>query len=384
MRKPIAIIIGFAGKLPLAGMGLANIHSISGLQDLGYDVHYVERQNYPNQCYDPSTNEMTDDPGIAVRYLIDVFPKYGITPARISFIDRNNKCYGSGWKLLLSALDEAHFILNMGDATWFEELERCPNRAFIDVDPLFTQVDLLSKDSRMAEVLSHYDTFFTEGLRVGKVDCSVPLAGKKWIPVLSAIATRFWKVSKPGTQLPVTNLMNWESGSPLEFDGKTYGYKGQQFEAFIELPKKSKREFVLAAGGKLPRERLKKYGWKLIDPIEVTGTIEAYEKFISSSYCDIGIAKHAYVASKCGWFSDRSTCYLAAGRPVLHQDTGFGDVLPTGDGLFSFSTAEDVLEILAVLDADYEHHVRAARMIVEEYFEAKKVLSGLLDKAGYR
>ncbi|MFC1680735.1 glycosyltransferase family 1 protein [Pseudomonadota bacterium] len=327
---------------------------------------------------------MTDDSRIAVSCLSDILPRYGIDPNRYSFIDQDDRCHGSGWNILNSALESADFVLCMGDATWFDELGRCERRAFIDVDPLFTQVELLSKDSRLKEVLDNYDTLFTEGLRVGLDDCVVPTVDRTWIPTLPVIATQLWEVTEPGERLPVTNLMNWESGTPVEYDNRIYGYKKQEFETFIDLPLRTTRRFLLAAGGRVPKKRLSNHGWNLVNPLEVTSTIEAYKYFIARSYADLGIVKNAYVASRCGWFSDRSTCYLAAGRPVLHQDTGFGDWLPVGEGLFAFSSVEDVLDILEMLEMDYERHARTARMIAEEHFEARKVLAHMLETAGYR
>jgi hypothetical protein len=178
--------------------------------------------------------------------------------------------------------------------------------------------------------------------------------------------------------------MNWAAGPDVTYDGRTYGHKGREFERFIVLPQRTHREFRIAAGGPTPQERLHEYGWVLEDPLAISRTVEQYQQFIARSWADFGIAKHAYVASRSGWFSDRSTCYLAAGRPVLHQDTGFGDWLPTGEGVLSFSTMVEVLEGLARVDADYERHARAARAIAEEHFEAAKVIGRMLDDAGFR
>ena len=138
MTRPLAIIIGFIGKLPLAGMSLYNLHYIAGLQALGYDVHYMEWHSEPDNCYDPTKNVMTDDWYYVVHYLETVLPRFGITRERYSFIDRQDRCHGSGWGPLRDALDQADFILTLCDPTWFDELERCPRRAFIDGDPLIT------------------------------------------------------------------------------------------------------------------------------------------------------------------------------------------------------------------------------------------------------
>ena len=383
MSKPIAIAVGGIGKIPYAGMSLYYLHYIVGLRELGYDVHYVERQNNPKECYDPTADVMTDDFRYAVQYLDGLMPRYGISRERFSFIDREQRCHGSGWKNLRKALDNADFVLTLADPTWFDELECCPRRGFIDGDPLFTQVAMTDGKGSRAAVL-RYDTLFTYGVRMGMPDCTLPTGGRKWIPTRPVVATALWDSRPDASPLPVTALMHWAAGSDVTYQGRVYGHKNREFERFIDLPQRTAQPFVLAVGGSAPRERLRRHGWQLVAPLAKTRTIEAYQQFIGRSRADFGIAKHAYVASRCGWFSDRSTCYLAAGRPVLHQDTGFGHWLPTGEGVLPFSDTDSVLEALGCLDADYLRHARAAREIAEEHFEAAAVVGQMLDDAGFR
>lgn len=384
MGEPIAVVIGFIGKLPLAGMSLYNLHYMAGLQELGYDIHYVERQNRPLECYDPRSDTMTDDPHYALSYLENLLPNYGITRERFSFIDRENRCHGSGWRALRAALDRSDFVLTLADETWFDELERCPQRAFVDGDPLLTQVAMADREPILSAALDNYPVLFTIGVRIGQTDCTIPTAGRSWLCTRSVAATRFWSPEPASSGLPVTTVMKW-TGKEVEFDGHVYGHKDMEFKRFIDLPGRTARPFSLALGGsRAARQQLVEQGWQLVNPLEKTGTLDAYERFIYDSYADFGIAKHAYVASRSGWFSDRSICYLAAGRPVLHQDTGFGDWLPTGEGVFSFSDIDEVLEALDQLDTDYERHARAARAIAEQYFEADKVIGRMLDDAGFR
>jgi hypothetical protein len=384
MIQPMAIFVGFIGKLPMAGMALANIHMISGLRALGYDVHYLEHQNGPEDCYDPDASGMTDDPSYALRYMSDLLPRFGIGPDRYSFVDLANACHGSGWPALRDALDRADFVLTLADPSWFDELERCPRRAFVDADPMFTQVVMENPASGLAAALSHYETLFTYGVRMGMGDCLIPAANRTWLPARMAVDTALWHPTPVTRRLPVTALMNWASGSPIVYQGRTYGYKDQEFEQFADLPRRTSLALQLAVGGDAPREHLRGLGWQLINPLVATRSIESYQDFVAHSWADLGIAKHAYVASRSGWFSDRSTCFMAAGRPVLHQDTGFSDWLPTGEGVFSFSTIDDVLMALEELDANYERHARAARRLAEEYFEASTVVGPILDKAGFR
>jgi hypothetical protein len=384
MTKPLAVFVGFIGKLPLAGMALANIHMISGLQTLGYDVHYVEHQNKPEDCYNPETNSMTDDPRYALSYMAALLPRFGIGMRHYSFIDRENTCHGSGWPTLRQALDRADFVLTLADPSWFDELERCPRRAFVDADPMFTQVAMETGRTERAASLAHYAVLFTYGVRIGKEDCLIPSAGRTWLPARMAVDTALWSPTSVTSQLPVSALMNWSSGSECYYQGRAYGYKDREFDKFADLPQRSPLSFSLAVGGGAPRARLSELGWELLSPLAITHTIEGYQEFIANSWADLGIAKHAYVASRSGWFSDRSTCFMAAGRPVLHQDTGCGDWLPTGEGVFLFSGMEDVLVALDRLTVDYDRHARAARELAEEYFAAHKVIGQILDLGGLR
>ena len=384
MTRPLAVVVGFIGKLPVAGMSLYNLHYIAGLQALGYDIHYVERQNVPSECYDPRTNDSTDDPSYAVSYLEQLLPQHGVNSGQFSFIDAKNQCHGSGWERLRQVLSRADFVLTLADPTWFDELERCPRRAFVDGDPMFTQIWMAMGEPAWATVLRSYDTLFTYGVRMGLADCTVPSIDRTWIPTRPVVATRLWDASFSSGTGPVSTVMNWSAWKDLTFDGQVYGQKNREFERFIDLPQRTAQAFLLAIGGPVPRERLGQHGWSLVDALETTITIEAYQRFVAASRADFGIAKHGYVASRSGWFSDRSTCYLAAGKPVLHQDTGCGDWLPTGEGLLLFSSVEQVIEALGQLDADYDRHARAARAIAEEYFEASTVVGRMLDAAGFR
>ncbi len=384
MTNPLVIVVGFIGKIPVAGMSLYHLHYIAGLQELGYEVHYVEHLNAEGQCYDPAADVMTENAGYAIGYLGELLPRFGVALDHLSFIDRQNVCHGSGWEALRSGLSRADFVLTICDPAWFDEMERCPRRCFVDGDPLFTQMALLEKGSPKSKALKHYDTLFTYGTRIGMPDCTVPEAGRKWIPTRPVVSTRLWDSTPPASVFPITTVMNWAAGRDVTHDGVVYGHKNREFERFIDLPALSPHPLALAVGGPAPKERLREHGWDLIDPLDVSRSISAYQRFIAASWADFGIAKHAYVQSRSGWFSDRSTCYLAGGRPVLHQETGFSDWLPAGEGVLSFSTMDEAVEAIARLDADYTRHAKAARSIAEEHFEAAKVIGHMLDEAELR
>ena len=384
MSAPLAVVVGFVGKWPLAGLMLYNLHYLVGLAELGYEVHYVERQNGPDDYYDPRSDQLTAEVTVGLASLEAVLPEAGIGPGRFSLIDLEGNCHGAGWETLGAALDRARFVLTLADPTWFDELERCPRRAFVDGDPIFTQAAMLGGEASHS-ALDHYDVLFTYATRIGESGCEVPDAGRRWIPTRPVVATRLWDAAplRSAGRAPITTVMNWSASADVRLNGDVYGHKGRELERLIDLPARTGRRFVLAAGGPAPRERLRADGWELENPLGVTGTLAAYRDFIAASYADLGIAKHAYVASGSGWFSDRSTCYLGSGRPVLHQETGFSDWLPTGEGVFAFANADDVNAALEQIDRDYERHAGAARAIAEEHFEARTVIAGMLDEAGF-
>jgi hypothetical protein len=384
MSVPLAVVVGFVGKWPLAGLMLYNLHYLAGLAELGYEVHYVERQNGPDDYYDPRSDELTADVTVGLASLARVMPTVGIDPGRFSLIDLEGECHGAGWERLNDALDRARFALTLADPTWFDELERCPRRAFVDGDPLFTQAAMLEGDPGH-RALERYEVLFTYGTRMGESGCEVPDAGREWIPTRPVVATSLWDAGRLRSvdPAPITTVMNWSASPDVRLNGDVYGHKGRELERLIDLPARTGRRFVLAAGGPAPRERLRADGWELANPLAVTGELDTYRDFISDSYADLGIAKHAYVASGSGWFSDRSTCYLGSGRPVLHQETGFSEWLPTGEGVFAFSTADDVVGALGQIDRDYERHAHAARAIAEEHFEARTVIARMLEEAGF-
>lgn len=384
VTRPLAIVVGFIARLPVAGMALYNLHYMRGLLELGYDVHYVERLKEPNECYDPAADVFTDDTTCGLRWLRSCLQ--WLSPPEIpwTLLDRQGRCSGTSPKTLHEAIDRAAFVLTLATPTWFDDLERCEHRAFVDGDPLFTQAAMLDRTTVTAQALAHYPTLFTHWMRQRASDTTVPTAGRRWISAPPVVASSLWDPVPGESHSPITTVMNWRAWGEVEVGGRTYGHKDREFERFIDMPLRTSRRFVLAVGGPAPKSELESKGWILADPLRVTGTIDAYRDFIRQSSADLGIAKHAYVASRCGWFSDRSLCYLASGRPVLHQDTGFTDWLTVDHGVLPFSDPESLLDALARLERDYGRHARAAREVAETHFEARTVVGRMLDAAGFR
>jgi hypothetical protein len=377
-RARIAVVVGFVVKSPVAGMALYNLHYVAGLRELGYDVHYVERLNAPGECYDPGRDMFGDDPTYGIDWLRDAMTRVPAVATSWTLIDRAGTYHGAGRQELVAILERAAFVLTLADPTWFDDLEHCPRRAFVDGDPLFTQAALRLPDSAKSLALAHYPTLFTYWTRQGAADTTVPKAGREWISTTAVVATSLWRTTAVRADAPVTTVMNWGAWGEIELDGRLYGHKSREFARIADLPHRVARRFVIAVGGPAPKAELVAQGWTLANPLEATQSIASYRNFIDGSYADLGIAKHAYVASRSGWFSDRSLCYLASGRPVLHQDTGFPDWLEAGRGVFAFSDVDDVVAALATLERDHARHAAAARALAEDRFEARKVIAQML------
>jgi hypothetical protein len=228
--------------------------------------------------------------------------------------------------------------------------------------------------------------FVTIGQAIGRPDCAVPTCGLRWITTPQPVVLAHWPVAESLTFDALTTVGNWRGYGSIRHGGVLYGQKAHSLREFISLPTLTDERFMLALAIHPDEARdldaLAENGWSLLDPRSVAGTPASYRSFIQGSRAEFGIAKSGYVASRCGWFSDRSVCYLASGRPVIAQETGFSRFLPTGQGLFAFDTLDDVLAALDELKRDYARHARAARALAEEHFDSDRVLTRLLQQLG--
>jgi hypothetical protein len=261
-------------------------------------------------------------------------------------------------------------------------LEPVPHRVYLDLDPAFIQLwhAVCGIDMRFGA----HTHFVTIGQAIGKAGCAVPTCGREWIPTLQPVVLDEWPVAGRITHDALTSIANFRGYGSIEHDGVFYGQKAHSLRDFFPLPTRTREKFELALSihpdEKADLDALAANGWRLLDPAEVAGTPGSYREFIQGSKAEFGIAKSGYVHSRCGWFSDRSVCYLASGRPVIAQDTGFSEFVPAGEGLFAFATQDDVLGAIDAVNADYGRHSRAARRLAERWFDSDKVLASLLER----
>jgi hypothetical protein len=282
-------------------------------------------------------------------------------------------------QVLAFALD-ADLLVNLaGTVRDAAVLEAIPRRLFVDLDPAFTQ---LWHAQGIDLGLDRHTSFASVGLTLHERDCAVPDCGRHWYPTLPPIALSHWPAVTAAPQEGVTAIANWRSYGSVENDGVRYGQKAHSTRALIDLPSLAGepiRFALLIAGGDAADIRdLHSHGWELLDPVAKTGTPDRYARFVRASAAELGIAKEGYVASRCGWFSDRSACYLASGRPVLAQRTGWERVLPEGAGLLGFSSAEEAAQRLALLRREPGLQAEAARAFAEEHLDARRVLPELI------
>jgi hypothetical protein len=227
--------------------------------------------------------------------------------------------------------------------------------------------------------------FVTVGVRIGAEDCPIPTLDRNWIPTVPPVALAHWPAATGVPQRDAfTSVGHWRSYGSIEHGGVHYGQRAHALRELFELPRRSSARFEPALGIH-PDEvedlrALRENGWELLDPYAVAGNPDDYAAFVRNSKAELGVAKSGYVNSRSGWFSDRSACYLASGRPVVAQDTGFGEVLPTGDGLLSFTGVEEAAAAVAAIEDDYDRHARTARELAGEHLDSRKVLPRLLER----
>jgi hypothetical protein len=365
----IAVSGMLAGVPYQGGASWAVLQYVLGLRRLGHDVIFVEPVPsggaHPGSC--------------AARYFRAVADAYGLE--RAALIDTaTGATTGMSRPALLGALRGADLLLNLSGTLADEELLGAVGvRAFVDLDPGFTQ---LWAAEGVELGFERHDRFVTIGMALGTPGCRLPTVGRRWIRTPQPIVLEHWPVAGRLVRDAATTVGHWRSYGPIEHDGVHYGQKAHAVRELLDLPRLSATAIAPALaihpGDEADRAALRRHGWRLLDPAALAATPWAYQAFVQGSRAELGLAKSGYVAAACGWFSDRSICYLASGRPVVAHDTGFADWLPVGEGLLAFATAAEAAAGLAALAGDYARHRRAARSIAEEHFDSDRVLTRLL------
>jgi hypothetical protein len=403
LKRRRIVVVGTLAANPYAGMAWMHMQITAGLRRLGHDTYYFETtSNWP---YDPIRNTKVSDSDYALPYLARVTKSFGLENRwayRRSYADC--KWFGLDRTKAERLLEGADAVFNVAGATRFaEDGLKVGRLVYFGTDPVYHEIAFANGDREAQSIIEEHDDFVTYGENIGNPSCPVPPPPRLRAKTRQAVLLDLWQGGPPSKQ-EFTTVANWQQeGREIEYDGEFYHWsKHLEFLKFIDLPKRTNQPLELAlnlADAKSikhgpgeavralgvateARHTLEANGWNLADTHDLTTDPWPYRDYIRASRGEFTVARDLHVRLRSGWFSERSACYLAAGRPVITQDTGFGSVLPTGEGLFAFNTMDEILAAFELINADYEKHSRAARAIAEEYFKAETVLATMLENLG--
>ena len=381
------VVLGMMGRSPFGGQTWLYLNWLRGLQRLGHDVWYVEDDSvWP---FDPEQNTITDDCTYAVRHVTRSMERIGLGDRwAFRLADRRGACWGLSEEDLDELYGSCDVLLNVVGATDLrEEQLLAPLRVYVQTDPVIAELRLAGGDEHTRIAFANHHLIATYGENYGAADCRVPLNGVSYLKTRQPVDVELWPMAYAPELPNFTTIGNYRhAGEDVEWEGDVYYWsKHREWEKFMTLPELTSQRFELALKVDDPadRELLEGSGWRIVDPVAMSLDVFGdYPAYFRGSRAELTVAKDQNVRLRSGWFSERDVCYLASGKPVVAQDTGFGNVLPTGEGLFAFSTTEEALAAVEEINRDYERHCRAARAIAEEHFEASAVAGRLLADVG--
>lgn len=383
MSGGIALAMAVAQRPRVGGHTWVALQYLLGFRDLGLEVTLIDRLE-PDMCRDARGRPCAPADSVNLEFLSDVMRRFELEDAWAVLVP-GGETIGIQRPALERRLERSSALINvMGYLDDEDLLGRAPLRAFLDIDPGFPQ---MWRELGLHDAFAGHERFVTVGLNVGQPGCLVPDCGLEWITTPPPVAVEHWPVAPDGRGF--TTVASWRGPfGPIEYDGRTFGLRAHEFRRFFELPEHTEAEFELALeidpADASDLERLSEHGWLLLDPLASAGDPIAYRDFVKRSAAELMVAKNMYVASGGGWFSDRSACYLASGKPVLAEETGFSSYLPAGEGLIAFATLGEAVAGVEEISSDHPRHAAAARAIAEEHFDARRVLEALLNRLDVR
>jgi hypothetical protein len=367
------LFAGIIARYPFGGVTWCSLMYLLGFRALGHEVFYIEDTG---ECvYDPIQNTRATDPAYGTSYIHRALEPFGLGD-RWTFVNYDGTYHGQTADAVRRYCADADLFVNLSGGSWFwrDEYARIPRKIFVDSDPAFTQFAIAKAEPWYVEFFQRFDRLFTFGANIGTPASPVPTGAFAWHKTWQPVTLDDWGTAR----LPrdrFTSVMTWQIESFTDVGGN----KDQEFLRYIDLPSRTTQSFELAVNG--PQTLLRDHGWETIDAMGASRTPWAYRDFIQSSKAEFGVAKHTYVATRSGWFSDRTECYLASGRPALVQDTGWTAHLPSGHGLLAFSTPEEALDGIDRINADYALHAHHAGQVARDCFDARVVLPRLIEEA---
>jgi len=388
-HQPRVVLLGMMSRTPVAGVVWQTIHYLLGLQRLGCDVFYVEAHGCTPRCF---LNTSEDDGHAQAASFIDA------TMRRFGFHGRwcyhavheeEGRYLGMSRTQLNDLFASAELIINLhGGTVPLPEHYATRRLVYLETDPVELQIELHDNRQDTIDFLEPHCAFFTFGENLGNPDCSLPVDARfEFKPTRQPVVMDLWEEHGRGAGNGLlTTIGNWRQfHRQIFFKDETYHWsKHFEFLKFADLPARTPQRFELALSSYTEEDRtfLESNGWRVRGGLDISNDIDTYRSYIAGSRGEFTVAKDQNVRLRSGWFSDRSATYLAAGRPVITQETGFSNVLPTGRGLFGFSNMDDLVSAIDCINSDYETHCRCAREIAREYFNYDVVLGALLDDVG--
>lgn len=382
------VLLGMMSKHPVAGVVWQTMHYLIGFQRLGYEVFYVEAGGL--QPSSMLTEREDDNRSLGAAAFIDtVMKRFGLDN-RWAFhaLYEDGRCYGLSEGQLRNLYASADLIINLHGATIpLPEHSATGRLIYLETDPVELQIQLYDNNQEAIDFLSPHCAFFTFGENYGNPDCKLPVSSRfDFRPTRQPVVPDFWEFRSNVANADFTTIGNWRQlWREISFQGEIYHWsKHLEFLKFLDLPRRTEQSFQLALGrcDEADQDLLEKNGWKVLDSLSFSSDVDAYRQYIVGSRGEFTVAKDQNVRLNTGWFSDRSATYLAAGRPVVTQQTGFCNRLPTGEGLFGFSDMDEIEEAIGNINSDYQRHSRAAYAIAREYFSYDVVLKQLLADVG--
>jgi hypothetical protein len=385
-----AIVGGALANKPLnGGEAWVRLSWVLGLQRIGFETYFVE-QIGSSSCVDQDGAPAEFADSVNRSHFESVVRDFGLDGRAGLLCDEGREAAGLNRKEIQAAAAGADLLFNIsGHLTIAEILEGPQISVHVDLDPGFTQ----SWDANPAIPfrLATHDHYVTVGLNVGKQGCPIPTGGIEWIPTLPPVLLEHWAGAPTVQGLPrFTTVATWRSPyGQLEIGGLTMGLKHHQFRRLIDLPERVREaSFEIALdihpGDEADLRALREHGWEIVDPRAVAATPGAFRDYVFAATAEFSVAQGVYTETGSGWFSDRSGAYLAAGRPVLVQDTGLREALAVENGgLLAFTSPEEAALGAEEIRRDYRTHATAARSFAETHLDSDLVLARLLDKVGF-
>jgi GT2 family glycosyltransferase len=385
-RRRKVVLLGMMSRLPVAGVIWQTVHYLVGFQRLGFDVYYVEAHaRTPSMLMQ---HENDDSSAKAATFIAGVMRAFGLGD-RWAFhaLHADGRYYGMSEYQVKHLYRSAALIINLHGGTQpLPEHSATDRLVYLETDPVALQIELHHNVQYTIDFLEPHCAFFTFGENYGNPDCKLPVSERfAFRPTRQPVVADFWLPYNRGDGHAFTTVGSWRQWREVTFAGEVYYWsKHREFMKYLDLPVRTTQALELALAGcsETDQRMLESRGWRVRDALSLSDDADAYRRYIAESRGEFTVAKDQNVRLRSGWFSDRSATYLAAGRPVVTQETGFSNILPTGQGLFAFAGMEEAAQALESINSDYERHCKAASALAQEYFSYDVVLKQLLNTVG--